>query len=1035
MVRPKALPLTLLAVLLLACLSIQTSQPMAHAAPSAKPTRANWSAAPSLAANGWGFTNVVAVGESGFTDVVGGRVGDNGHTVVEGTSGGRTGVFLVQGTAVTEIATDATVLPGGLGSIGFVRDYAVTAQGDVLFTAAVSGGSLPGGNYAFRWSGGSITQQQPTSSAFTHTPSHLASNGRWLAEISTGTFPNHTLTYHYTDGSAASAIFSYTNSSGSCVSDLISQATPNANGVIAYYDQHAVTPFVAGRCATEQGQTRSWGIKLAGATTATLASGSAFAKGGALTGSEADTNNPFFLNNQNQVASVRRVYDGTSATQYQAVVSSAQGGEQVLLDTTSTNASTISLAAFDHEGRVVLSVLMDDFSTVAILGGPSLANDLILQTGQTLFGQTVTGLGVVSHGANAPAGTFGDNRSIAFHYQLQDGTTGIALAGKQVTRWTNAAGGSWATAGNWTPNEVPGSASATLFNLDATYDVDVGTRQSGRSNVEAGSVAFTSANLTLTGPFSVGGSASFTLPSGRMTANDLLIGHLPPINPASPPTARVNISNSGTVFTATAQTIIGQAGAGDLFISGGRLDSGEALLGAGSPGTAVVGGHTALWNISSLNVGAGHPATLTIENGGQVVVANAGVIGQASALQPDAAQIVVDNVGAATPALGNLRVGQLTVGDALMGTLDIQHGGVVAVLDLLQVGLQAHNTPLGDGRIITEGADGLGEQASSLIAFKDALFGMGDGARGDWQIFGGGAGSVLGDLNLGHTAGSRGTLSVSGISLLGGRSKLEVGTDAGTETCRVGFDGRGSVIVLGGALLTCNNMNIGGNLGSLGDVTVTGQTSGGTPSTLQVARALCVGGSPLCGSSTTVPGTLTLQNGGLVQVDSLAVAASGRLLGQGKVEAAFMVIAGEVAPGIGLSPQTSAAGQAGLAAVAPATLTISATVEISDTAIISLDIHAPDSYDQIEFTGPTKLGGQIVLNFGEGFAPQQGDVFTFIRADGATGTFAKVIVTGLAEGFAFNLTTTNGEVTLTALNDGVATTQKTQTVFLPLVRR
>lgn len=993
---------------------------------------------PLALADGWSITNVITNNTEGFTDLISGRVGDNGNVVVEGTRNGRTGIFLVQGASVTEIASDATGLPGGLGNISFVRDYAVTAQGEVLFTAAVSGGSLPAGDYAFRSSSGLITPQQPTASTFTHTPSHMANNGRWLAEINTGIFPNHTTTSHYTNGTDSSVIFSFTNSSASCVTHIATQTTPNANGVVAYYEQTASTPIAPGppsRCATEQGQTRNWGIKLAGATTATLAGGSALELG-TLTGSEADLNNVFYLNNQNQVASVRRVYDGSFATQFQAVVNSPQGGEQILLDTATTNARNISVTGFDHEGRVVLLVTMDDFNTVALLGGPSLTGDVILQTGQTLFGQTVTGLNMVRHGANAPTSTFGDNRAIVFHYQLQDGTTGIALAGKQVTRWTNLAGGSWATAGNWSPNAVPGSATSTLFNLDATYDVTVGTRQSGRSNVEAGSVAFQSADLTLTGPFSVGGAANFSLPAGKMTANDLIIGHLPPLNPALPPTARVNIANNGTIFTATAQTIIGQAGVGDLFINGGRLDSGEALLGAGSPGTAVVGGSTAQWNITSLNVGAGYTATLTIENGGQVGVSNAAVIGQAGTLQPHPARIVVDNIGAELPPLGNLRVNQLTIGDALPGTLDILNGGVAAVFGLLQVGLQAHNTPLGDGRIINEGTDGFGQQASTLLAFDDALFGMGDGARGDWQIFDGGAGSVIGNLHLGHTAGSRGTLSVSGINVLGLRSRLDVGTDDGFEVCRVGFDGRGSITVFGGALVTCRTMNIGGNEGSRGEVFISGQSAGGTRSTLQVG-VLCVGGNPLCGSNPTAPGTLTLQSGGLVQTRILAVAPGGRLLGQGTVQASdTMLIAGEVAPGIDLSPQLNAANRAAaVALVSPATLAISATVEMTDTAVITLDIHAPDLYDQLLITGTVKLAGQLILNFGEGFAPQQGDVFDFIRADSTTGNFAEVVITGLAEGFKYDLAPVNGRLTLTALNGGVATTQPTSRVFLPLVRR
>lgn len=1012
---------SLLSILLALTLSIW--RPAAQAAPD------------TITANGWTITPLIANGEEGFTTLSVGRVGDNGRTVVAGIRNGRTGIFIVQGSSVTEVASDSTILPGGLGSISFVSDFGVAPQGDVLFSANVAGGSLPAGSYAFRSSNGTITQQQPTASGFSHTPSQLTSDGRWLAQQSVGTFPNHTDTYQLTNGTTATPVFSFANSSAACVTHTASQTTPNTNGVVAYYDQTSTIPFVGGRCATELGITRDWAIKLDGAGTGTIASGTAVELG-TLSGTEADFANLFYLNNQNQVAWLRRVYDGTFAFQQQVVVSSAQG-EQVLLDSATTNASkNISLVDFDHEGRIVLIVLMDDFNTVALMGGPSLANDIIIQTGQTLFGQTVTSLGTGgSNVSNAPTGTFGDRRNILFTYSLQDGTSGIAIASKDVTRWTNSAGGSWGTASNWLPAIVPDAATETLFDLDASYDVTVGTRPSGRSSVAAGSVAFQSANLTLTGPFSVGGAASFTLPNGTMTASDLIIGHLPPTNPANPPTARVNISNDGTVFTAGAQTIVGQAGEGDLFISDGRLDSGEALLGSGSPGTAVVGGPKALWNITSLNVGAGYTATLTIENGGQVVVTNAAVIGQADALQPYPASIAVNNIGQPTPGLGNLRVNQLTVGDALPGLLDIQNGGVVAVFDLLQAGVQAHNQVLADGRIRLEGTDGIGSQGSALLAFKDVLLGVGDGARGDWQIFDGGNGSVIGDLHLGHEAGSRGTLSISGRSLDGLRSQLSVGTPNGVEMCWVGFAGRGTVTLFNGGLLTCRNMNIGGAAGSQGAVFITGLNVA-TPSTLKVTAALCVGGATICGSANAAAGTLTLQNGGQVETDALVVGSSGHLLGQGTVQAGFANIWGEVAPGVNIALPSSAPGVASLAVVSPGTLVISSSVALTETAVIALDIHALDSYDQLVIDGTAELAGQLILHFGEGFAPQQADVFNFIQTGGATGSFADVVITGLAPGFEYDLALTNGVVTLTALNDGVPTTQPSPAdLFLPLVMR
>ncbi|MBK7176092.1 MAG: hypothetical protein IPH82_02670 [Chloroflexi bacterium] len=51
-----------------------------------------------------------------------------------------------------------------------------------------------------------------------------------------------------------------------------------------------------------------------------------------------------------------------------------------------------------------------------------------------------------------------------------------------------------------------------------------------------------------------------------MTASDLIIGHLPPTNPANPPTARVNISTMARSL-AGAQTIVGQAERGTCLLA------------------------------------------------------------------------------------------------------------------------------------------------------------------------------------------------------------------------------------------------------------------------------------------------------------------------------------------------------------------------------------------------------------------------------------------------------------------------------------
>ncbi|MBK7176094.1 MAG: hypothetical protein IPH82_02680 [Chloroflexi bacterium] len=121
--------------------------------------------------------------------------------------------------------------PGGLGSISFVSDFGVAPKA-MSSSRQCGGWLLPAGSYAFRSSNGTITQQQPTASGFSH-PSQLTSDGRWLAQQSVDTFPNHNDTYQLTNGTTATPVFSFANSSGFLRHSYRLPTTPNTNGVVA----------------------------------------------------------------------------------------------------------------------------------------------------------------------------------------------------------------------------------------------------------------------------------------------------------------------------------------------------------------------------------------------------------------------------------------------------------------------------------------------------------------------------------------------------------------------------------------------------------------------------------------------------------------------------------------------------------------------------------------------------------------------------------------------------------------------------------
>ena len=321
--------------------------------------------------NGWSFVDVARVGQNGFTQLDTGRAGPDG-VVVSGVHNGRTGLFHMENNIVTEVATDGQVLSGGLGTLGdigaFSFQYAVLPNGDVIFKARVTDGSLsPAFIYTFRWSNGTISLAQPSqeidpetlTQAFDHELVQVTTDDRWLATLRTGPFPTTTTDYGLTDGATRPSIFSFTRGAANCIFDTLIHAAANANGVLAYYEEFQTTPQDGNRCANELGTTRTWSVKLAGAATGTIASGSSFEQVNTYTGAELASSTLFLLNNQNQVAAVRELHNSpiTFQTRHQLVVFGS-GSEQIIQDTDGP-ASGIFLADFDQQGRVLYSTGLD----------------------------------------------------------------------------------------------------------------------------------------------------------------------------------------------------------------------------------------------------------------------------------------------------------------------------------------------------------------------------------------------------------------------------------------------------------------------------------------------------------------------------------------------------------------------------------------------------------------------------------------------------------------------------------------------------
>lgn len=1007
--------------------------------------------------NGWSFVDAARVGQNGFTQLSTGRAGPEGAVIVSGTRNERTGLFLIQNGAVTEVATDGMVLSGGLGTLTqpgtSLSQYAILPNGDVIFASFVTGGSLnPQFRYAFRWRDGTITLAQPSTEidpvnqtqTFDHNLQQVTTDNRWLATLTSGTFPNTTTDYGLTDGAARQSITTFTRSSAGCVDDVVVRAAANAANVIAAYRE--VRTRTADGSACREPVNTAWSVNLAGGATGTVVSGASFQNGNTRTGTELSDNSLFLVNNQNQVAAVREIYNAPATFRVREQLVVFSGGAETIIQDTDGPVDSIFLADFDQEGRVLYSVALDanPIATV-LLSGPSLATDRVVGPGDTLFGQTVTGVGWVAR----PAAVAGEGRAFAFNYGLEGGARGVALATQSPPQWNNPNGGDWGAADNWTPAVVPGANDEAIFNLSAEYAVNLGTHQVGDVTIQKGEVTFQNGALTLP-------NAGSQLGVGASTAGNRPL---------------LTIAGADTVVTAPA-VAVGVSGPGELRVEGATLnypeESGDAVgavLGFTAPATATVtaGG---IWLWPEMALGLTHDALLRVEAGAvagfgaERLFVGGSVLGLA--LSNRTGRVVVDNTANAG---GKLDLGallgpvqELVIGESLIGRLEVTNGGRVLAVTTT-VGTRDHGATT-DGFLTVAGT----------TATRTALFTAGNVDRGGLFVATGSgsaaeitvsAGGVMSltQLSLADGANSNALMFVDGMELDedGDRRSTVVAPlppadpevraasqNPDNGNCVVGRNGRGTLNVSNGALLRCRQLAVGFNTGSRGEMNIDGLFRA-VAAQVVVAGPLpedgrmCIGRVPLCGGSgNNVRGEVILGADGQMEAQIVGIGNGGRLRGSGLLITTDGVVAfegGSIAPGVVQINRMQASGDA---THQVGTLTIQGNVTISPTGVITLNVlgGTADLQDRLVVSGTVNLAGDLAINFGNGYAPTQGDQLALIQAVVINGAPQNVVISGLEPGFEFEITAPGGVLTLTALNDGVPTTTATgASIYLPLVTR
>jgi T5SS/PEP-CTERM-associated repeat protein len=618
-------------------------------------------------------------------------------------------------------------------------------------------------------------------------------------------------------------------------------------------------------------------------------------------------------------------------------------------------------------------------------------------------------------------------------------------------QWTQEFGGAWPTPTHWNPAGVPGPGDDLLFALPSEYTVEIDQRQARSAQVEAGVVTFEGNELGLSGPLNIGRNATLNVDLDRMQVNGLTVGNLPPQTAGTADEALLQIYGS-THFTATTSTVVGQAGSGQIDLDNASVATQELLIGRSAPGSVAIRGANGRWDTVSVAVGAGMTGTLFILDGG-VLTSEETVIGHGSSPGNFRSQMSIDQGNQPAEFSNWSNSGSLTIGANHPGALQIE-GGAQALIDgATRLATVAHpNLSFPDGLIDVRSPGTEMTETSFLKIEGDASLGMAQGAQAQIQISDGGLAEFGKNLNLGVEPGSSGVVLVQGVNSKGARSILDAGTSP--YLCRVGMGGAGTVAVREGGQMICAGMLISDGPQSFGQVAITGK-SGEENSQLIVDGVLCVGGFTLCGSTNGITGTLLIQQGGEVQADTLAVGSKGQVSGSGTIRLAQnAIVAGKIEPGVNLQeplvrranlaesqPERALDAEHGTKqAAAPGRLRLEGSVAISSTGVIELAIWGatPDLQSALVISGNLSLnGGALIVNFGNGYAPQRGDTFELISASGSiSGAMPEVVFTGIAPGFLVRLESGDGSIRIVAENDGVSTTPKaTDPIYLPYIAR
>jgi hypothetical protein len=1033
-----------------------------------------------ISPNGWEFVDVARRGQNGFTSIAGAKVGPNDAVVVRGVRNDRTGLFIIQDGTVTEVAavgttfSNTTITAIDIHSSYDEDELAFLPNGSVVFGASVQTGSAQITSAILVWKDGVITMARPangyvgaegSSELVTHFPSQFAADSRWL--ITSRAPPTYKTTrYGLTNGVQTSYVFTFTETGGGGIGRFIGigSVSVGPNGDIGYVEWDVVS---SGSYQTGFTYDEAWSIKVAGAAPKTLYTGAArFAGGrigprpegrtmtngaGEVVVSVVDYNEdepPF-----TRCAPIESLMVYGSGYERIATVSSPSCPN--ILQNFYRSFVPVSFGNTNLQFTLQHSIIGEE-AYATIMAGPDIAADKLLKVGDSLFGDEVVAFEVKGQFS------FRSDAAFAVMYRHPQGISGIALVRKVFPRWINSAGGAWSTASNWNTNFVPGNGSAVTFDLGDTYAVDLGTQQVRDVQVTNGDVTLRNGALTITDTQDSGESSALQIQGENGTVPRLTILG-----------ARRSITDV-TFAEVTGTIMVGSwTGPGELRIQDAIVwpeeDYSEGIVGLLEPATATVSGYGSSWLMNNLSIGVSNTAKLRIEECALVAFGadTAYVGGSILSFAPNqfTAQLEVDGAGSCHPSAQLGLIIDFIIGQSTLADVQITGGGRVEALTTT-VATVDHGSAT-DAVITIDGANAFGPSYLWSGSSSDDIGGLfvstAAGTHALIQVSGGGVISAT-QLSLADAAGSSATLFVDGFeggATSGRRSSVFVPIAPATNRpdasarpnvtdplvggdCVIGRGGRSTLQVTNGAMVRCRQLAVGYDAGSNGEVRIEGSLDATGSAVFVDGPGLfdglvCIGGDASCGGAGAGQrGSVMIgKEGGLI-ANAISVGSGGRLFGSGRVfvrDEVFVFGGGSLSPGLKVY---SAAGRAMRETDTVGTLTIDGDVVISSTGVLSLQVNgaSPAQQDRLVVSGTVDMRGTLALNFGDGYAPKQGDTLQLIQADGVTDAAKSVVISGLADGFEYDIDPTANGLVLTARNDGVPESAAGEFgIYVPLLVR